>query len=188
MQSACSLTYCHVWPVRLSLFFPFFIIKVTILRRKSLLTYLLTPCCRVLLEKLTGLQLVKKFPAFYGTRRLITALTSVRHLSLSWASTIHSKYPHPTSWRSIIILSTHNKRPTRYKILKNIRKITIVFNVLLYILESIPHPNLIRTSFCRFLKRKKKLACGSNPHLSSNRPLPTRQIDSVMSDDGESDE
>ena len=44
--------------------------------------YLLTPWCRVLLEKLTGLQLVKKFPAFHGTRRFITALTSVHHLSL----------------------------------------------------------------------------------------------------------
>ena len=43
-------------------------------------TYLLTPRCRVLLEKLTGLQPVKKFPAFHGTRRFITALTSVRHL------------------------------------------------------------------------------------------------------------
>ena len=32
-----------------------------------LLTYLLTPWCRVLLEKLTGLQLVKKLPAFHGT-------------------------------------------------------------------------------------------------------------------------
>ena len=31
----------------------------------NLLTYLLTPWSRVLLEKLTGLQLVKKFPAFY---------------------------------------------------------------------------------------------------------------------------
>jgi len=40
--------------------------------------YLLTPWCRVLLEKLTGLQLVKKFPAFHGTRMFITALTSVR--------------------------------------------------------------------------------------------------------------
>ena len=69
--------------------------------------YLLTPWCRVLLEKLTGLQLVKKFPAFHGTRRFITALTSVRHLSLSWASPIQSIYPHPTSWRSILILSTH---------------------------------------------------------------------------------
>src|SRR5215470_8073501 len=72
-----------------------------------LLTYLLTPWCKVLLEKLTGLQLVKKFSAFYGTRRFITALTSVRHLSLSWASPIQSTYPHPITWRSILILSTH---------------------------------------------------------------------------------
>jgi hypothetical protein len=43
---------------------------------------LLTPWSRVL-EKLTGLQLVKKFPSFYGTRRFITAFTSARHLSLS---------------------------------------------------------------------------------------------------------
>ena len=71
------------------------------------LTYLLTPWCRVLLEKLTGLQLVKKFPAFYGTRRFITALASLHHPSLSWASPIQSIYPHPTSWRLILILSTH---------------------------------------------------------------------------------
>ena len=70
-------------------------------------TYLLTPRCRVLLEKLTGLQLVNKFPAFHGTRRFITVLTSVRHPSVSWASPIQSTYPHPTSWRSILILSTH---------------------------------------------------------------------------------
>ena len=73
----------------------------------TILTYLLTPWCRVLLEQLTGLQLIKKFPALHGTRRFITALTSVRHLSLSWASPIQSIYPHPTSWRSILILSTH---------------------------------------------------------------------------------
>ena len=63
-----------------------------------------TPWSIVLLEKLTGLQIVKKFPAFHGTRRFITALTSVRHLSLSWASPIQSMYPHPTSWRSILRL------------------------------------------------------------------------------------
>jgi len=50
---------------------------------KLTFTYLLTPWCRLLLEKL-----VKKFPAFHGTRKFITALTSVRHLSLSWASPI----------------------------------------------------------------------------------------------------
>ena len=53
------------------------------------------------------MQLVKKFPAFHGTRRFITALTSVRHLSLSWAITIQAIYTHPTSWRSILILSAH---------------------------------------------------------------------------------
>jgi len=72
-----------------------------------LLTYLLTPWCRVLLENLIGLKLVKKFPAFYETRRFITALTSVRHPSLTWANPIQSTYPHPTSWRSILILNTH---------------------------------------------------------------------------------
>ena len=72
-----------------------------------LLTYLLTPWCRFLLEKLTGLQLVKKFPTFHRTRRFITAPTSFRHLSLSWASPIQSIYPLPTSRRSILILSTH---------------------------------------------------------------------------------
>ena len=69
--------------------------------------YLLTARCRVFLEKLTGLQLVKKFPAFHGTRKFITAFTRVRHLSLSWASPIQSIYPHPTSRRSILILFTH---------------------------------------------------------------------------------
>ena len=34
-------------------------------------------------------------------------LTSIRHLSLSWASPIQSIYLHPTSWRSSLILSTH---------------------------------------------------------------------------------
>ena len=58
--------------------------------------YLLTPWCRVLLEKLTGLQLVNIFPAFHGTSSFITALTSVRHLSLSWTSPIQSIYPDPT--------------------------------------------------------------------------------------------
>jgi len=46
-------------------------------------SYLLTPWTRALLEKLTGFQLVKKFPAFYETRRFITAFTSARHLFLS---------------------------------------------------------------------------------------------------------
>jgi len=38
-----------------------------------LLACLFTPWSSVLLEKLTDVQLVRKFPAFYGTRRFITA-------------------------------------------------------------------------------------------------------------------
>jgi len=72
-------------------------------------THSLTAWCRVPPEQPTGLQPVKKFPAFHGTPRFISALTSVRHLFLFWASPIQSIYPHPTSWRSIIILSTHQR-------------------------------------------------------------------------------
>ena len=78
-----------------------------ILTRWSTPSYLLTPSSRVLIEKLTGFQLVQKFPTFYGTWRYITAFTSAHHLSLSWASSIQSMPPHPTSWRSILTLPSH---------------------------------------------------------------------------------
>jgi hypothetical protein len=69
--------------------------------------HLLTPERRILLEKLTGSQLVKKFPTFYGTRSFITTFTSTRHLSPSWARSTQSMTPHPTSCRLILILSSH---------------------------------------------------------------------------------
>jgi hypothetical protein len=47
------------------------------------------------------------FPAFYGTRRFNTEFTRPLHLFLSWARPILSTSPHPTSPRSILILSTH---------------------------------------------------------------------------------
>jgi len=62
---------------------------------------------RVLPEILTVAQLVNKFPAFYGTRRFITAFTSARHLSLSSVRAVKSMPPHPTTWRSILILSSY---------------------------------------------------------------------------------
>jgi hypothetical protein len=52
-------------------------------------------------------QLVKTFPAFYGTGRFIAAFTSARHLSLSWTSLVQSIPPHPTVWRSILILFSY---------------------------------------------------------------------------------
>jgi hypothetical protein len=65
-----------------------------------------TPWSRDLSEKLTGPQLVKFF-AIYGSRRFITALTRARHLSLSSAKVIESMLPHPTSRKSILLLSSH---------------------------------------------------------------------------------
>ena len=53
-------------------------VKITLF----MLAYLITPWSRVLLEKLTGFQLVKKFSEFYGTLKFLTAFTSARHLSL----------------------------------------------------------------------------------------------------------
>ena len=54
----------------------------------------LTAWSRVLLEKLTGSQLVKKFPAFYGTQRFIIAFRRAGHLSLSWARSVQSMPYH----------------------------------------------------------------------------------------------
>jgi hypothetical protein len=73
----------------------------------ALLTYLLTPWSRVLLEKLTGSQLVKKFHEFYEAQRFITAFTTGRCLSLSWARSIQSMPAQPTSSIYIITLSSH---------------------------------------------------------------------------------
>jgi hypothetical protein len=46
-----------------------------------------TPWSSILLEKLTGSQVPKKFPAFYGTRSFITAFT--RPLSVHTLSQIN---------------------------------------------------------------------------------------------------
>ena len=40
-------------------------------------------------------------------RRFITTFTRSFHLSLFWARSIQSMLPHPTSWRSILILPFH---------------------------------------------------------------------------------
>ena len=59
-----------------------------------LLTYLLTQWSRALLEKLTGSQLVKKFPAFYGTQRYELPHSQVP-ATCPWPEPAQSSpYPH----------------------------------------------------------------------------------------------
>ena len=74
--------------------------------QQPLLTYLLTPWSRDLPEKLTGPQLLRKFLAFYGTRRFITAFTRACHVFVSSAR-LYQSMPHPTTLRPILILSSH---------------------------------------------------------------------------------
>lgn len=70
------------------------------------LHYLLTPCSKFLLCKLTVSQLVTKFPAFYGFRQLITVFATAGHLSLSWARSIQCA-PPPLPPSSSYFLKIH---------------------------------------------------------------------------------
>ena len=111
----------------------------------------LTPWSRVLLEKLISSFLVKKFSSFYGTQRFITSL-SAHHLSLSWDRSIQSIPPHPTSWRSILILSPHlclglpsglfpsgfSTKPLYMPLLSRIRATCWHFTVKMYHLQEKP--------------------------------------------------
>jgi hypothetical protein len=62
---------------------------------------------RVLHETLTISELVKKFPAFYGTPMFITVVTTARHLSLSWARSIRYSPSHSLYLRCTVILTWH---------------------------------------------------------------------------------
>jgi hypothetical protein len=64
----------------------------------------MTPRSRVILDKLTVPQLVKKYPTFYVTWTFITIFITTCHLSLSWARYIQTMTSHPISLRSILIL------------------------------------------------------------------------------------
>jgi hypothetical protein len=68
-----SLQRCRALPTR----------KKLPASRRIVTFFLFTAWSTLLLEKQTGSKLVKKFPAFYGTRKFITAFTRAHHLSLS---------------------------------------------------------------------------------------------------------
>jgi len=72
-----------------------------------LITYSITAWNRVLLEKLTGSQLVKKFPHFMEPKGALPH--SRMPATCPYPEPDHSSTcpPHPTSLRSIIILSSH---------------------------------------------------------------------------------
>ena len=86
--------------------------------RGTLLTCWLSPRSRVPLEKLTGSQLVKKFPAFYGTtRKFITAFTSARHLTLELCDVLGTQPPTAGSGPDKKIAPPPTNKSRRPKIL-----------------------------------------------------------------------
>ena len=100
------LTFLLLTYLRITSLLITYILITYLLLTFLLLIYLLTPWSRVLLEKLTGFQLVKKFPAFLWTRRFITELHSPASVTiLRQFNPVHA--PHPSSWRSSVILSSH---------------------------------------------------------------------------------
>jgi hypothetical protein len=70
-------------------------------------------------SKLTYPQLVKKFPAFYGTRMFITAFTRARHLFLPRATASISKCRNSILF-SIVMLSKDQSKARPSKLFCNV--------------------------------------------------------------------
>jgi hypothetical protein len=70
-------------------------------------THSLTHGVEPFLRSCLFVQLLKKLPALYGTRKFITVFTRALHWSLFWARSIQSIPSHPISRRSILILFNH---------------------------------------------------------------------------------
>jgi hypothetical protein len=105
-MNECQIPKCkrrRLLEPRSSMYFTEMCIEIT----HILITNLPTSWCWTLLEKPPVVQLLKNFPAFYGTRRFNTVFTRVLHWSLSWARPMQSVPPYPICLRSILILSPH---------------------------------------------------------------------------------
>ena len=84
----CVITNCiFIWTITGSITY---ILDEPFIRFPHFSAFLVTPWSRVLLEKLTSSQLVKKFPTFYGTHRSLPHLQVpvTCHLSVSWVRSI----------------------------------------------------------------------------------------------------
>jgi hypothetical protein len=68
------------------------------LHEKVIISLIHFPRSRLLLDKLIVVRLIKKLPAFYGTRRILTVFWTAHHQTLPSASWIQST-SHPVSFR-----------------------------------------------------------------------------------------
>jgi hypothetical protein len=65
----------------------------------------LTTRSTIVPQKLAVPQLIKKFPAFYGTQMFITLFTTARHLPRSSDTSIQSLPLHPSFLRFVLLYS-----------------------------------------------------------------------------------
>ena len=114
-----------------------------------------TPYSRLILEKLTVSQLVKKFPAFYGNRKFITAFKEPATCPYPEP---HKSSPSPLSdsGRFILILPSHLRLGLR--------------NVVSFSQDSQPNVSAETVIKCMLLARPvmdvsfwHKVSCGSRP-------------------------
>jgi hypothetical protein len=68
-----------------------------------------TPWNRALSENQRGPRLVQKSPEFYGTQTFITAFTKARAICPYREADQSNPYPYHYSWRSTLILSSHER-------------------------------------------------------------------------------
>ena len=111
MHCSCDTIHClqqHYWDTVLSCRPVLFSSPhLTFPRMPFLLTYW-APWSRVLLEKLAGVQLVKKFPPHFREPEGLSP-HSQQSVTSPYLEPDRSSPcpPHPTSWRSILIISSH---------------------------------------------------------------------------------
>ena len=127
-------------------------------------------------QKLTGPQLVNKFLAICETPRFTVALTSLRHLSLSWTRPIQSTHFHFTSWRSIWILSSHLRLGLPSCLFPSYLPTQTLHTPLLFPIRATCPTHLILLSPKLYLKRtdNKPLSLCSRVHSPLPRPSCTQ--------------